>query len=55
MSIAREIGTRARINKMPLGTNPYDPEAETADYEAWLDGWTEEDEECRNYEALFTS
>lgn len=53
--MARELGINARTNGAGLGSNPFDPENEVERYEAWLDGWSEEDEESRSYESLFKS
>lgn len=34
-------GYTARQRGMGVGTNPYDPESETVQYEAWTDGWSD--------------
>lgn len=48
-------GIAAKVADLGLGMNPYDPESETVAYEQWLDGWTDEQDEQRSFESLFTS
>ena len=47
------MGIAAKAADLQLGMNPFDPEAETVAYEQWVDGWTDEQDEQRSYEALF--
>lgn len=48
-------GQEAHAAGAQLGMNPYDPESQLVEYEHWLDGWADDQEEQRNFEALFTS
>lgn len=48
-------GEEAQAAGLGWGSNPYEPDSEAVAYEHWLDGWAHEQEEQRNYEALFTS
>lgn len=52
---AFELGVSARSVNCSVGMNPFSPDSEVENYEAWTDGWCEEDTECRNYEAGFKS
>lgn len=49
------MGIAAKAADQTWGMNPFNPEVQPVAFEQWLDGWTDEQDEQRNFDALFTS